>query len=351
MSSTEEERSQSGSEEVRSDDLRTRVLCYELLLVDYQTPLFHNELLDAIKLHKEAIQRPDPTPAERERAADQLVVLDNLDKRLHKHWNELQESMSSRTVLLAYIADYQRYLGQRMILDYTGKRGGESHGWASELVKTIDDVGISGVGRIDEDFTLYQLTFVRPLKEMMLNQDHVERRLRIAATGSTHPAGEIYRLVDQCDWPNLAAAVLNDRALAETLFGSKQFNKNIWSPQFGRYVVQKIDDTRDKYFAELSTSTKYTLSKRARDLSTKKAARASHHSSSTRPSPASIRSAEDSTAVATAKSVYSKFVSGLGLGRTGSSLRSIVHRGTSTTSPGASLDSTTQLIEEKEKAG
>lgn len=325
-------------------------MCYQLLLLEYQTPLFQNELLDAIKLHEEAIQRPDPTPAERERVLDQLGLLDNMDDRLRKHWKELQKDMSSRTILLASIADYQRLLGAWLMLDYSGKHAGKCYEWASGLVKVIDDVG-SGVGRIGEDFRRYQELVVRPLKEMMLSQQRVERRLRAGSTGSNHPAGGIHRLIDQCDWPNLAVAVVDDRQLAVTLFGAKQLNKDIWSAQFGRSVLQKIDDTRDKYFAEMSTPTNYTLSKRARELSAKKAARAARHSSSSPPSPASVRSTEDSSAVAASKSAYSKVVSGLGLGRRVSSLRSIVHRGTSTTSPGVSLDSTTQLIEEKEKAG
>ncbi|KAG6363827.1 hypothetical protein INS49_008930 [Diaporthe citri] len=349
MSSAEDKTWQTIFEEARFD-LRTRIQGYELLLVEYQTPLFRNELLDAIKLHEEAIQRPDPTPAERERVVDQLDVLDKMDGRLHKHWKELQKNMSFRIVLLASIADFQRFLGAWLMLEYTGKCIVKSHNWAVGLVNTIDDVG-SGTGRIDEEFSLYQQTFVRPLKEMMLNRDHVEGRIRAASAGSTHPAGEIHRMIDQCDWPNLAAAVVSDRELAATLFGAKQVNKDIWSPQFGRSVLQKVDDTRDKYFAQLSTTTKYTLSRRARELSAKKAARAARQSSSTHSSPASVRNPEDSSAVAAAKSVYSKVVSGLGLGRTVPSLRSFIHRGTSTTSPGASLDSTTQLIGEKEKAG
>lgn len=345
----EEKRSQPLSEDVRSE-LRVRVVGYELLLLEYQTPLFRNELLDAIKLHEEAIHRPDPTPAERERVADQLGVLDKMDGRLHKHWKELQKSMSSRTALLANIANYQRYLGAFLMIEYTGRAIVKHHDWASDHVKTIDDVG-SGVGNIDQDFRLYQQTFVRPLKEMMLSHDHVERRLRAASAGSRHPEGEIHRLIDQCDWPNLAAAVVNDRELAVTLFGAKQVNKEIWSPQFRRSVLQHIEGIRDKYFAELSTPTKYTLSKRARDLSAKKAARAARHSSPSPRSLASVRHTGDSSAVAAAKTVYIKVVSGLRLGRTGSKPKSIIHHGTSTNSPEAGLDSTTQLIEEKENAG
>lgn len=347
----EEELSKAIFEEIRSQ-LRDRVAGYQLLLLEYQTPLFRNELLDAIKLHEEAVQRPDPTPAERERVLDQLGVLNNMDDRLRGHWKELQKSMGSRTLLLTNIAHYQRSSGAWLMVDYTGKPAGRLYDWASGLVELIDNVSSSGVGSIDEDFKQYQRTFVRPLKEMMLNHDHIETRLRAAATGSTHPAGEIFRLIDQCDWTNLAAAVVNDRKLAVTLFGAKQLNNGCWSLQFGKLVLQKIDRIGGKYFTELSTPSRYTLSKRARVLSAKKAAHVARHSSSIPPSPASDRHGEDSAAAAIApKGVFDKVVSGLGLGRTGSGLRSIVRRGTLTTSPGASLDSTTQLVDTREKAG
>ncbi|KAH8782663.1 hypothetical protein F5883DRAFT_536715 [Diaporthe sp. PMI_573] len=239
------------------------------------------------------------------------------------------------------------------MLDYAGKHAGKCYDWASSIVKAIGDAGSGGMGgnSVDEDFRLYQHIFVRTVREMMLDQDHVEKRLRAASAGSSHPAGEIHRLIDQCEWQDLAASVVNDRRLAVTLFGAKQVNRDFWSAQFGRTVLQQIDGVRDRYFTELSTPTKYTLSKRARDLSAKKVAHVSHLSSVTPPSPASSRHADGSAAVAAAKSVCSKVASGLGLGRTGSSLRSIFRRSISTSSPGSGPDSTTQLIEEKEKAG
>lgn len=338
------------SQEVRSV-LSVRITGYKLLLLDYQTPLFHNELLDAIKLHEEALQRPEPTPAERERVLDQLGLLDKMDARLDKHWKGLQRDMNSRSSLLANIATYQRHLGAWLMIEYTGKQIPELHDWATRLVRRIDNI-TSGIGSVDEDFRLYQQTVVRPIKEMMLNREHVERRLRAAARGSTHPAGEVHRMIDECDWPNLALALVNDRELAATLFGARQLNDGFWSPQFGKLVLHKIDSMRDKYFSELSTPTKYTLSRRARDLSLKKAARDARRSSSPPATPpASDRHAEESPAVAAAKGVCNKVFSGLGLARAGVSLRSIVRRGSSATSPEGNLDSTTQLIDTKEKAG
>lgn len=332
------------------DQLSLRITGYRLLLSEFHTPLFHNELLDAIKLHEEALSHPDPTPAERARVRDQLGVLDNMDERLQKHWKELHKRMSSRQSLLAGISNYQRYLGAWLMLDYSGKHAGGRYDWASDIVKAIDDVGSGGGGggSLGEDFRVYQRMFARPVREMMLDQDHVERRLRYAS------AGEIHRLIDECEWQNLAAYVYNDRRLAVTLFSARQVNKDFWSVQFGKSVLRQIDGIRDKYFAELETEDKYTLTKRARDLSFKKvAARAAARiSSSTPASPASTRQAAgDSAAAAAAKSIFGKVVRGLGLGRMSLGLRSVIHRGVSRHPAMADLDSKSHLIEEKEKAG
>lgn len=343
-------RPQAFTDEVRLD-LEVRLERYKLLLHDYQTPLFYNRLLDAIRLHEEAVQAPTPTPAEHERLLDQLVVLDNMDARIDQHWDELHKSMTFRTTLLAKVTEYQSKLGAWLMLDYTG-RCAATCDWASRIIGYIDNIGSDGVGNIHDDYKLYQRAFVRPLKEMMLNQDHVKKRLRIAASETTgRPAGIIHSLIDRCDWGALAYAVINDRELAVTLFGAKQLNEGFWSQEFGKLAVQKIDDIRDKYFAELLTPEDYTLSKRARKLSAEKAARTANKLSPLPVSPASPLLAEEALAVAAAKSIYNKVISGLGFEGTGSKLRSIVNRRTSTTSPWTSLDSTTQLIDPKEKDG
>lgn len=340
-------RPQAFTEEVRFG-LEIRLARYQLLLHDYQTPLFHNQLLDAIRLHEDTVQAPTPTPAEHERVLDQIVVLDNMDDRLDKHWDELHESMNFRTTLLANISQYQSKLGAWLILDYTGKSS-KTCIWASSIIGYVDNVGSGGVDNIHDDYKLYQQTFVRPLKEMMLSQDHVKKRLRIAATESTRPAGMIYHLIDRCDWGALAYALINDRELAVTLFGAKQLKPGLWSPWSGKWVVQKIDDIRDKYFEELSTPEQYTISKRARKLSAKKVASAAHQSSPPPLSPASFPRAEEASALVAAKSIYKKVVNGLAFEGDGLTLRSIVRRRTQTTSPWASSDSTTQLIDPSEK--
>ncbi|KAL1871618.1 hypothetical protein Daus18300_004618 [Diaporthe australafricana] len=337
------------TEEVRST-LRLRIDGYQTLLLEYQTPLFHDELLDAIKLHEETLQRPEPTPAERQRVLDQLTVLDNMNDRLNKHWEKLHRSLNSRTILLYSISEYSKLLGSWLILDYAGRESvGETHHEASAYV-TILDKFRSGEGDVEANIRVHRRLFRRPLEEMMLNRQHVEKRLRMAAAGPSYPTGEIHRLVDQCDWPNLAAAIVNDREIAAVLFRSKPLDPQFWEDRIGKMALWRIDDLRDKYFAELSSPTTYTLTKLARELSAKQAALAADQSSPSSLSSVSMRNSGDSPAVTAARSVYNKVVSGLGLARTRSSLRSIFHHGPSTATPQTSLDSETHLIKESEKA-
>lgn len=331
------------TEEVRST-LRLRIDCYQTLLLEYQTPLFRNELLDAIKLHEEALQRPEPTAAECQRVLDQLMVLDNMNDRLNKHWEKLHTSLTSRIILLDSISEFSRLLGSCLILGYAGAQSiGKLHHGASTYVTILDEFRC-GEGAVEANIRIYRKISRHPLKEMMLNRHHVEKRLRMAAAGPSYPTGEIHRLIDQSDWPNLAASVVNDREMALVVFGSKPLDPDFWEDRISKIALRSIDDLRDKYFAELSSQTTYTLTKLSRELEVKQAARAAHKSSPSPLSSASIRHSEGSTAVTAAKSVYNKVVSSLGLGRTLSSLRSMVHRGPSKATPQTSLDSKTHLI-------
>ncbi|KAI3401518.1 hypothetical protein diail_10952 [Diaporthe ilicicola] len=191
-----------------------------------------------------------------------------MDDRLKEHWAELHKNMHSRILLQAHVWEHQSSLGSMLIMDCAGKPF-QDHGFASEIVGRVDEF-CSGEGKIEAyskyGFKVYNQSSLRPLREMMLSRDHVEKRLGTAAAGPSYPTGEIHRLVDQCDWQSLAAAVFNDRETAAVVFRPRPLDPKFWGDRIGKTVLRKIDDTKDKYFAELSGPTTHTLTKHAREF-------------------------------------------------------------------------------------
>lgn len=328
------------AQEVRSI-LSQRVAGYQILLLDNLTPLFQKELLDATKLHEEILQRPDPTLPEQQRVFGQLAHLDSIDAQLMQHWKDLHSSLISRTALLANIMGYQGFLATSILLDYAGHSPREAglESWVSSHVETLDKHYSTG-DKVDKDNKLYQQTVAIPIKEMMLDQEHVEKRIRIAAA-QPYPTGEIYRLIDECDWANLAAMLIDDRKLAVTLYGQRPLDPKSYNDNISKIVLRKMDEIRDRYFTDLSSASRYATSKHARDLSARKAAGLPI---STEPN----RHSEGDWAVTTAKGVFNKVISSLGLGAS-TSPTSTGQSGPSNASPRLSSDSTAQLLDPSNK--
>lgn len=325
------------AQEVRSI-LSQRVAGYQILLLDNLTPLFHKELQHATKLHKEILERPDPTIPEQQGALTQLAHLDSIDAQLMEHWKDLHTSLISRTALLANIMAYQGFLATSLLLDYAGHSPREAglESWVSGRVETLGKHYSTG-DKSDKDIKLYQQMVATPIKEMMLDQSHVEKRIRTAAA-EPYPTGEIYRLIDECDWPNLAAMLVDDRKLAETLYGQKPLDPKSYNDKISKIVLRKMDDIRDRYFTDLSTA---TSSKHAKDLSARKAAGL--------PIPSEFSRHQDGDwAVPTAKGVFNKVFSSLGLGA-GTSATSAGQSGSSRSSSRLSTDSKTQLLASRNK--
>ncbi|KAG6355608.1 hypothetical protein INS49_003570 [Diaporthe citri] len=234
------------------------------------------ELLDATKLHEEMLQRPDPTISEQQRTLSELAHLDSIDAQLVEHWKDLHTSLISRTALLANIMGYQGFFATSILLDYAGHSPREAGlgSWVSKHLETLNKHHSTGE-KSDKDIKLYQKTFASPKKEMMLDQDHVERRLRIAAA-QPYPTGEIFRLIDECDWASLAAMLIDDRKLAVTLYSQKPLDPKSYNDNISKIVLRKMDEIKDKYFTDLSRASTYTTSKHAKDLSARKAAGLAH---------------------------------------------------------------------------
>lgn len=322
--------------------LSSRVTGYQLLLLDYVTPLLRKELQDATKQHEEMLQKPDPTtPSEERDALRQLGHLDSLDDQLSKHWEELHQGLVYRTALFANIMAYQGFLSTTILLDYTGRSLREAglDSWALGRTEMLD-IHEKGVGESQKDIKLYQQMVATPIRELMVDQGHVERRIRIAAA-EPYPTGEIYRLVDECDWSTLAVMLVRDRELATTVYGEKPLDRNSYNENVAKTVFLKMDEIRDRYFIEISSPSTYTTSKHAQERTARKQAGLPL-------APEPVRQSDGDWAFAAAKGVYNKVISSLGMGARAST-GSSVHSRPLGDSPRPSMDSTSHLLSSKSR--
>ena len=335
------------AQEIQST-LKKRIARYYFLQRDTLTPLLHKELADALKLHEEGLQHLELITVEQDGALDKFKVLDEVDDRLTGHWERLHGDMKSRAALVANMFCYQQFLTVKLLSDYGGLPPKPLSQWFSDRIATIEK-HYSATDKSDTDADSYEKTVVQPLEELMLNRYHVEKRMRTAATVPSYPTGDVHRLIDQCDWKDLAATLANDRELAVTLFSAEPVEPGLWDDNTSKLALRLIDDIQGKYYARISSPSLYVANKRARDLSAKKAAQNTHQPSGHQPSPATTQHGEVSPAATAAKNIYHKAVRRLRLGGKGPGLRCLDRPDPSAASTGASLDSTAHLIDLREK--
>jgi hypothetical protein len=304
---------------------------------DYLTPIFHTELLHARKLLEETLQHPDPTIFEQPHASRLVENLDITNEQLTEHWDNLHTSIRPRISLLSSTA-YQQFLAMLLLTDYSGHSQREAIPviWISKLIAILNKDYCTAEKFTDNVINeLYLQVITTPIKEMMLDQNNIEKRIRIAAA-QQYPTGEIYRLIDECDWPNLATMLVEDRRLAVTLRDQQSVDPTFDIGQISKLALREMDETRDRYFSELSRPFTYTTSKHARDRSARKAA--GLPLSSEPPS----RHSMGEWASAAAKGVYKEFIGSLGLGTATSRPRPTVPSGSSDGSSRSSTRSTSQ---------
>lgn len=125
--------------------------------------------------------------------------------------------------------------------------------------------------RSDEDVQLYEEWIVTPIKETMLDQGHVKKRLRLAAE-QRRPSSEIYRLINECDWPSLATMLIEDRKAILTLRDQKVPGEDWNIRSICDTALLEMDKIRDRYFMSLTSASTYAMNRRARGRSARKAA-------------------------------------------------------------------------------
>ncbi|KAG6363914.1 hypothetical protein INS49_009017 [Diaporthe citri] len=207
--------------------------------------------------------------------AELLRDLDNAHDRVSEHWCKFHENYMTSSSLLAYIGLHRRFLTHFLVDEYTSTpalrdaKSSNVHDWACDMAGLVQAHSTAESDPNDSDLE-YQRSIVSPLEEMGLNQAHVEEKIRIlAAVPRGQSCGYVRRIIRQCDWQKLAEALPDDRKLAIDLFEPRTVFESAFDEKTRSAVVKSIDNITDKYFTNLSSPTKYTLSKHAIGASAK----------------------------------------------------------------------------------
>lgn len=312
--------------------IEQRLSRYRVLFFDCMTPSLKKELRHAIKLHTEVLQLPQPKVGDLHRVLKRLTELDDLDDRLMEHWAKVHRDLVSRSSLLVNMALFQAFIAAKLLGDYTGKASTASP-WVLSQASIVEEQSTQQTG---DNPSSYQTHVVLPVEEILLDPKHVGEKLKSAATPQKHPGSDVQKLIDECDWPSLAATLVKDRELAVELFQQSPLDPEAFDSNTSKKVLRRIDDITAKYFTELSSPSKYTLNNHAVQ---KSAGRASGNKDLT--SPDII---DEPTLVAGARSLFDKLTNGLGLAGADTSLSSLGHNISHT-----SLDDRTRLLDARKK--
>lgn len=317
--------------------IRERINNYELLFLHYVTPLLRKELHTAIKLHNEALE-----DSKLQGDRHYLRQLDLVDERIQEHWTKVYSDVSSHARLMQNIGQFQTYLAAKLLEDYTGKPNTKSDFELEQAYlierhdSAADESGDEGNGSREDSanggddsedrellYRAYQVCVVYPLEEALLDPESVEHRLRMAAAGQQYPGGVIRCFISQCDWPNLAKTLLNDRGLTLALAEQVTIKPGLFEDDTKVAVLRGIEKIQSKYFESLSSASTYTISKLAAETS---ATEASAGSAEKLPSGSTAgQHPEGSSWKTGARSLYNTFTNGLKGGRTIPSLRAVAN--------------------------
>ncbi|WEW56816.1 hypothetical protein PRK78_002271 [Emydomyces testavorans] len=246
--------------------IQLRIHNLRLLLLERLTPLLRNQILHAIRLHSEALEQTN--------IKSYLADLDTVHEQVMEHWTKVYGNLTSRADLLQDMVLFQQFLTAKLLEDYT-QTPCKCNDFGVVLVMILDAVKDGH----QKATGYYQTRMVYPLEEMMLDRDHVEKKLRTAAAGQA--GGDVQPLIDRCDWSTLAATLMSDRELALKL--NERALDGFTFEIMRATVLRKIDKIKSKYFAELSHPSTFTISARAREMSARQASNNTNQMSSPAP--------------------------------------------------------------------
>ena len=227
-------------------DIEHRILNFNILLEENPTPLLRQEMLNAIEMHRMALQQPNVNPY--------LKDLNILHAQIDEHWSRVNQDMITKAFLTYDIIALQLFLSSKLMEDYLNK--------PYKVQARILCMG-GWVEKQGEDCSEKYKTHVTfPIEEYMLNKDDVENKLRTVTARQGHPGNDIQPLIERCDWDNLAAVLTRDRELASMLPLGPSYTAEMY-----KRVMQGIDQIQTKYFTSVTGPSRFTISTHAKEMS------------------------------------------------------------------------------------
>jgi hypothetical protein len=182
------------------------------------TPRFTAQLESTINIYREMMKSESPNPKQSE------VHIEELLNSLDDYWARLFSTFDKATLLFQRMAAHRGFLEQKLFEDYLNRmpfvldRSAVAYGWSkgnsTDRERAAQTFGIK-IGSLDK---LYEERVTAVLYEMMIDPANVQRKFEAAAARNGESGSDIQPLIDNCRWTDLAAALYEDRILAQTLF-------------------------------------------------------------------------------------------------------------------------------------
>jgi len=221
------------------------------------TPRFRKQLQTTIHTYQEIEKQQNPDLRQTFNSFE--AFRDEIDN----YWRQIFGNPITTSVLFNHILIFQEFLKGKLLEDYVGRSYmvnanilflGRFMGSLEDREQAARQVG----AKLDSLDTIYEERVIFVLRELMLDRAHVESKMRTALARGGRPGSDIQLLIDRCDWESLAIVLIQDQLLITELFlKGDDDEKKI---QRGMREIQK------KYFLELISPSRFTLSKHARSL-------------------------------------------------------------------------------------
>ena len=228
--------------------LQRRMIDLETILRPALTPLLRQQIREAIALHRSAIEASNLDP--------HLEDLNARYTQIEKRWADINSNVKTVATTRQNVSVFSEFLIHKLLEDYTGQPYTLSDGMLLIVDEAVNHSRDKNIGSL-----AYRHNITFSLEELALNTLWVEKKLSAAATRRGRPDNDIQPLVNEHDWPQLAATLISDREIAARLFEESWCSQELYER-----IVKGITHIQTRYFKELQSSTEYILNTHAAQL-------------------------------------------------------------------------------------